>query len=61
MGLIMSPIEIHECAWVKSSCVVLGGVTIGRSALVKPLTSVTSDVEENALWDNSGRVGTRFA
>ncbi|WP_136585347.1 acetyltransferase [Microbacterium hydrothermale] len=61
MALITRPINIEDGAWVTSRCVVLGGVTIGRSALVRPLTCVSSDVEANSVWDNSGRVGPRFS
>jgi len=61
MALITRPITIRAGAWVTSRCVVLGGVTIGRSALVRPLTRVDRDVDANAIWDNSGRVGNRFS
>ncbi|MFI7583285.1 acetyltransferase [Kocuria sp. M1N1S27] len=45
MGLITRPVIIDDGAWVTSRCVVTGGVTVGRSALVQPLTLVNRDVE----------------
>jgi putative colanic acid biosynthesis acetyltransferase WcaF len=60
MALITRPIIVEDGAWVTSRCIVLGGVTIGRSALVKPLTRVDSDVEPNTIWDQSGRLAERF-
>lgn len=44
MGLITRPVTIDDGAWVTSRCVVTGGVTVGRSALVQPLTLVNRDV-----------------
>lgn len=61
MALLTRPIRIDSGAWVTSRCVVLGGVTIGRSALIRPLTCVSGEVDANAVWDNTGRVGDRFA
>nr|KHD97600.1 acetyltransferase [Kocuria polaris] len=49
MGLITRPVTIDGGAWVTSRCVVTGGVTVGRSALVQPLTLVNRDVEPNAV------------
>jgi putative colanic acid biosynthesis acetyltransferase WcaF len=60
MALITRPITIGPGAWVTSRCVVLGGVTIGRSALVKPLTRVDTDIPPNAVWSQSGQIATRF-
>lgn len=59
MALVTRPIVIEDGAWVTSRCVVLGGVTIGRSALIKPLVRVDEDVPPNTIWDGSD-VGTRF-
>lgn len=61
MALLTRPIKVEPGAWVTARCVVVGGVTIGRSALVKPLTRVDQDVPPNAVWDQSGTVGMRFA
>ncbi|GAA4059421.1 putative colanic acid biosynthesis acetyltransferase [Microbacterium laevaniformans] len=60
MALVTRPITIESGVWVTSRCVVLGGVTIGRSALIKPLTRVDSDVEPNTIWDQTGRLAERF-
>jgi putative colanic acid biosynthesis acetyltransferase WcaF len=60
MALVTRPIHIEPGAWVTSRCVVLGGTTIGRSSLVKPLTRVDKDVPPNAIWDADGYVGDRF-
>lgn len=60
MALITRPITIEDGAWVTSRCVVLGGVTVGRSALIKPLTRIDSDVEPNTIWDQNGRLAERF-
>lgn len=60
MALLTRPIVIEPGAWITSRCVVLGGVRIGRSALVKTLTRVDSDVPSNAVWDQSGIIGERF-
>lgn len=63
MGLITRPVTIDDGAWVTSRCVVTGGVTVGRSALVQPLTLVNRDVEANAvIAPPSAEVkGQRFA
>ena len=60
MALLTRPIVVEPGAWITSRCVVLGGVTIGRSALVKTLTRVEHDVPPNAVWDQSGVIGERF-
>ena len=49
MGLITCPVTIDDGAWVTSRCVVTGGVTVGRSALVQPLTLVNQNVEPNVV------------
>jgi putative colanic acid biosynthesis acetyltransferase WcaF len=49
MALITAPIHIHSGAWVTSRCIVLGGTTIGRSALIRPLTVVSGTVAENSI------------
>ena len=62
MALIMSPVHIHDGAWVTSRCIVTGGVTIGRSALVRPASVVTSDVGPNTVVGTPSAVeyGPRF-
>ena len=53
MGLITRPVEICEGAWITARCVVTGGVRVGRSALVQPLTRVADDVPDNAIYGHS--------
>ncbi|MDL5352322.1 acetyltransferase [Microbacterium sp. zg-YB36] len=62
MALITRPIHIDAGVWITSRCVVLGGATVGRSALVKPLTVVFGDVPPNAVvsGDECVVVGHRF-
>lgn len=49
MALLTKPITIGNGVWITSRCIVTGGVAIGDSALVKPLTVVSSDVEPNSI------------
>ncbi|MFB2580914.1 acetyltransferase [Herbiconiux sp. P15] len=62
MALITKPIVIEDGAWVTSRCMVLGGVTIGRSALIGPMTVVNEDVEPNTVIGKapSRKLGRRF-
>jgi putative colanic acid biosynthesis acetyltransferase WcaF len=62
MALITRPVTIEAGAWVTSRCVVTGGVTVGRSALVQPLTRVSSDVPANTIYGSAspGVKGLRF-
>lgn len=62
MALITRPVFIDNGAWVTARCVVTGGVVIGRSALVQPLTRVGRDVPPNAVYGNEAPkvVGSRF-
>lgn len=53
MGLITRPVEIREGAWITSRCIVTGGVTIGRSALIEPMTTINKDVPENVIVGHS--------
>jgi len=54
MALLTRPIHIHDGAWITTRCMVLGGVTIGRSALIRPNTVVDASVPANAIY---GAVG----
>jgi putative colanic acid biosynthesis acetyltransferase WcaF len=47
MALVTRPIVIEDGAWVTSRCLITGGVTIGRSARVAPMTVVSQDVPRN--------------
>lgn len=62
MALITRPITINEGAWITSRCMILGGTTVGRSALVRPGTIVDSNVPANTIFGSPGGVvlGTRF-
>lgn len=62
MALITRPITIEPGAWITSRCLVLGGASIGRSALIEPMTVVRGTVPAGCTWGgNPGAVtGTRF-
>jgi putative colanic acid biosynthesis acetyltransferase WcaF len=60
MALLTRPIYIEDGVWITSRCVVLGGVTVGRSALVLPLTRVDRSVPAGVKWDQGGSQGARF-
>jgi putative colanic acid biosynthesis acetyltransferase WcaF len=62
MGLITRPVTIDDGAWVTSRCVVTGGVTVGRSALVQPLTRVGENVPANSIYGHTAPhvQGVRF-
>lgn len=63
MGLITSPIHIGSGAWVTSRCMVLGGSTIGESALIQPLTVVRGEIPANTVFgcaDGPMNLGPRF-
>lgn len=49
MALIMRPVTIEDGVWITSRCMILGGVTVGRSSLVGPMTVVKSDVAPNSI------------
>ena len=63
MALITRPITIEDGAWVTSRCVVLGGTTVGCSALIRPMTLLDgAHVPAGEVWGGvPGRVvGSRF-
>lgn len=60
MALVTRPIRIDDGAWITSRCLVLGGVTVGESAVVKAMSRVDSDVPANAIWD-AGVIGRRIS
>lgn len=62
MALITRPVRIEDGAWITSRCMVLGGVTIGRSALIRPMSVVAHDVAENSIsgGNPAEHVGWRF-
>jgi putative colanic acid biosynthesis acetyltransferase WcaF len=61
MALLTRPIYIDDGVWVTSRCVILGGATIGRSALITPLSVVGGAVPANSIWGRDGVEGDRFA
>ncbi|MDB6427910.1 hypothetical protein PIJ49_12475 [Curtobacterium sp. 20TX0008] len=62
MALITRPIVIEDGVWVTSRCMVSGGVTIGRSALITPMSVVNRDVPANSIsgGNPAGHQGWRF-
>lgn len=61
MALVTRPINIDDGAWITSRCLILGGVRIHRSALIKAMNRVDCDVPVASIWDNCRTVGYRFA
>lgn len=43
-------IHIKEGAWLASRCIILGGVTIGKHAVIGAGSVVTRDVPDYQLW-----------
>lgn len=62
MALVTRPIRIHEGVWITSRCVVLGGAEIGRSALARPLTVISGNIDPNTVIEgpNAAKVSKRF-
>ncbi len=50
MDLQVAPIVIEDGVWITSKCVVQMGVTIGRSALVTPLSVVHRSLEAEGVY-----------
>jgi putative colanic acid biosynthesis acetyltransferase WcaF len=50
MDLRVAPIVIEDGAWITSKCVIQKGVTIGRSALVTPLSVVHRSLEAEGVY-----------
>src|SRR5690606_6587363 len=46
---VAAPIRVDEGAWLGTRCTVLGGVTIGKGAVVGAGTTVSQDVPPNTL------------
>lgn len=63
MRLITRPISISDGAWITSRCVILGGSSIGRSALAKPGTVISGDIAANVVvgGPDAAAQGFRFA
>lgn len=60
MALITRPITIDPGVWVTTRCIVLGGVHIGRSAVLAPGTVVKGDIAQNIVIGPDGLLGPRF-
>ena len=63
MGLVTSPIRIGDGAWITSRCMVLGGSSIGESAVVQPMTVVRGAVGANRVFGSAAapvELGERF-
>jgi putative colanic acid biosynthesis acetyltransferase WcaF len=50
MDLRVAPIIIEDGAWITSKCVIQKGVTVGRSAVVTPLSVVHRSLEPNGVY-----------
>ena len=64
MALVCRPITISAGVWVTARCILLGGTTIGRSAVISPGSVIGPNVEipENIIISKSNTMslGTRF-
>lgn len=64
MGLLTKPIHIEDGAWVTARCTILGGASIGKSAVLTPGTVVKAgeNIPEGAVFGPPpGKVlGTRY-
>ncbi|MBU2075893.1 MAG: acetyltransferase [Actinobacteria bacterium] len=63
MALLTRPVTVEAGAWITSRAMILGGVTVGRNALVLPNTVVRRDVPPNAMFGAADAtvVGQRFS
>lgn len=63
MALITRSITIEDGVWVTARCIVLGGSSIGRSAVVTPGTVVRGEVPAGVVFGRveGGVLGPRFA
>jgi putative colanic acid biosynthesis acetyltransferase WcaF len=50
MDLCVAPIVIEDGAWITSKCLVQKGVTIGRSAVVTPLSVVHRSLDAEGVY-----------
>lgn len=63
MALLTRETVIESGAWITARCVVLGGVTVGTSAIVAPGSVVSGDVPPNKIVGSAEIrvIGDRFA
>ena len=57
MALTTRPVHIMDGAWLTSRCIVLGGSTVGASALVTPGVVVSGAIPENIVWGPTSEPG----
>lgn len=51
MALVTRPIVVADGAWVTSRCMILGGSTVGRSALIRPMTLIAGEaIPPGEVW-----------
>lgn len=50
MRVVASPVHLHSGVWLTARCLVLGGVELGRSALVTPGTIVAESVPAGSVY-----------
>ncbi len=62
MGLRTRPIDIADGVWITSRCMILGGTTVGRSSIARPMSRLSGDFPPNSVIDGvpAIRVGDRF-
>ena len=60
MALLTRPIFIEDGAWVTARCVVTGGATVSRSAVVGPGEIVSAVVPPGAVWRGGKADSERF-
>lgn len=49
MALITKPTVIEDGVWITSRCMLTGGVRVGASAVVEPMTLVSQDVPAGVI------------
>lgn len=62
MALVTAPIIVQDGAWITARCLITGGVVIGKSAMVKPMTAVHRSVPANTVAASAELriIGPRF-
>lgn len=62
MALVTSSVAIESGAWITSRCTVLGGTTVGRSALIQPMSRISGEIPAGEVWGGvPGQfIGKRF-
>jgi putative colanic acid biosynthesis acetyltransferase WcaF len=62
MALITKPVVVGDGVWITARCMITGGVNIGDSSLIRPMTVVSADVEPNTILGSAtpANQGQRF-